>query len=373
MRWPLSCSAVLALLAALAAVAPDVASSSAGNSTDPQPSPSTSSPTRPPPLRIVSVYPRRRSTVAGDATFTFRFSAALAPSRTVVPKLLPKLAGVWRQTAPRVLRFTPSSAYPPGSSVRLIVPAGVRSADGAVLKRAVSFRYQVREPSSARLAQLLAGLRYLPVHFVSSRDPRWANTAGQLRALYSPPQGRFVFGHGWPGSLHELWARENAQVIRGAVMAFESQHGLAMDGAATARVWSALLTAVHRGEANRGGYTYAIGSEASPETLTVYNNGSIVVHTLANTGIPAAPTAQGTFPVYQRLRSQVMQGTNPDGSHYADYVQWVAYFNGGDAVHYIPRSSWGYPQSLGCIEVPYSAAERAWGYLTYGTLVTVTA
>jgi hypothetical protein len=68
-----------------------------------------------------------------------------------------------------------------------------------------------------------------------------------------------------------------------------------------------------------------------------------------------------------------MQGTNPDGSHYADYVQWVAYFNGGDAVHYIPRSFWGYPQSLGCIEVPYSAAERAWGYLTYGTLVTVTA
>jgi hypothetical protein len=68
-----------------------------------------------------------------------------------------------------------------------------------------------------------------------------------------------------------------------------------------------------------------------------------------------------------------MKGTNPDGSHYADYVQWVAYFNGGDAVHYIPRSSWGYPQSLGCIEVPYSAAESAWGYLTYGTLVTVTA
>ncbi|HUA70126.1 MAG TPA: L,D-transpeptidase [Solirubrobacteraceae bacterium] len=82
-------------------------------------------------------------------------------------------------------------------------------------------------------------------------------------------------------------------------------------------------------------------------------------------------TATGTFPVYERLRSQTMQGTNPDGSHYADFVQRVAYFNGGDAVHYIPRASYGSPQSLGCVELPYDAAEQAWGYLTYGTLVTV--
>ena len=271
-----------------------------------------------------------------------------------------------------MLRFTPASAYPPGSTVRLTVPAGMHAAGGAVLKRAVRFTYRIGQPSAARLAQVLADLRYLPVHFVSSRDPRWRNTAAQLRALYSPPAGRFVFGHGWPAALHELWAHENALVIRDAVVAFESQHGLAMDGAAGAQVWSALLDAVRRGQANRDGYTYAIASEASPETLTVYHNGSVVVHTLANTGIPAAPTAQGTFAVYQRLRSQVMKGNNPDGSHYADYVEWVAYFNGGDAVHYIPRSSWGYPQSLGCVEVPYSAAERAWGYLNYGTIVTVT-
>jgi hypothetical protein len=276
------------------------------------------------------------------------------------------------QTGAKTLRFTPVSAYPPGSAVRLTIPAGVRAADGAVLKRAVRVSYRVGQPSPARLVQLLADLRYLPVHFVSSHDPRWVDSAGQLKALYSPPPGRFVFGHGWPASLHELWASDNALVIHGAVMAFESQHGLAMDGSAGASVWNELLVAVRRAEANHGGYTYSIGSEASPETLTVYHNGSVVVRTLANTGISAAPTARGTFPVYQRLQSQVMQGTNPDGSHYADYVQWVAYFNGGDAVHYIPRSSWGYPQSLGCIEVPYSAAERAWGYLTYGSLITVT-
>ena len=95
------------------------------------------------------------------------------------------------------------------------------------------------------------------------------------------------------------------------------------------------------------------------------------MRTPANTGIGGRGTAPGTFPVFERLRSQVMRGTNPDGSQYADLVQWVAYFNGGDAVHYMPRASYGSPQSLGCIELPYAAAEQAWGYLSYGTLVTV--
>ena len=67
-----------------------------------------------------------------------------------------------------------------------------------------------------------------------------------------------------------------------------------------------------------------------------------------------------------------MQGTNPDGSHYADPVSFVAYFNGGDAVHYFPRGSYGFEQSLGCVELPYAQAEEAWPYLTYGSLVTVT-
>jgi hypothetical protein len=79
----------------------------------------------------------------------------------------------------------------------------------------------------------------------------------------------------------------------------------------------------------------------------------------------------GTFPVYEKLPFQVMQGTNPDGSHYADPVSWVSYFNGGDAVHYFDRGAYGWPQSLGCVELPYDAAKQAYPYLPYGTLVTV--
>ena len=92
-----------------------------------------------------------------------------------------------------------------------------------------------------------------------------------------------------------------------------------------------------------GGYTYALADRQLPETLTVYAGGRVVVHTLANTGIPASPTANGSFLVYHRLASQVMTGTTPWGTSHADPVSWVAYFNGGDAIHWIGRSAYVCP------------------------------
>jgi lipoprotein-anchoring transpeptidase ErfK/SrfK len=93
-----------------------------------------------------------------------------------------------------------------------------------------------------------------------------------------------------------------------------------------------------------------------------------------NTGIAFSPTADGTFPVYLRYQVTQMIGTNPDGSPYDDTVYWVSYFNGGDAVHAFPRGSYGWYQSLGCVELPSygSTAQDVWNLITYGTLVTVT-
>ena len=105
----------------------------------------------------------------------------------------------------------------------------------------------------------------------------------------------------------------------------------------------------------------------------MWHDGQVILHTPANTGISVAPTTVGTAPVYLRYTFQIMQGTNPDGSHYADPVSWVSYFRSGEAVHYFPRGSYGYPQSLGCVELPYNQAHYVWPYMTYGTLVTVTA
>ena len=67
-----------------------------------------------------------------------------------------------------------------------------------------------------------------------------------------------------------------------------------------------------------------------------------------------------------------MSGTNPDGTHYRDPgVPWVSYFNGGDAIHGFNRGSYGSAQSLGCVELPFSEAERVFPYTPVGTLVTV--
>ena len=67
-----------------------------------------------------------------------------------------------------------------------------------------------------------------------------------------------------------------------------------------------------------------------------------------------------------------MSGTNPDGSHYSDPgIPWVSYFNGGDALHGFDRSSYGTPQSVGCVEMPPANAAVVYPLTPMGTLVTV--
>ena len=76
-----------------------------------------------------------------------------------------------------------------------------------------------------------------------------------------------------------------------------------------------------------------------------------------NTGIPSRSTADGTFPVYSRFQVTQMTGTDPNLTKYDDTVYWVSYFNGGDALHYLPRAGYGYGQSLCCVEMQYDPGE----------------
>lgn len=195
----------------------------------------------------------------------------------------------------------------------------------------------------------------------------------QAGLAFDPPAGEFHWEPGYPSDLTSQWAPNQPNVlVRGAVMAFQSEQGMAITGDVTPHVWQELFRAAARGDQNANGYTYAVASKSLPETLTIWHDGRVVLRTLANTGIPVSPTVDGTFPVYERFRFQIMRGVNPDGSAYADPVSFVSYFNGGDAVHYFPRGSYGFQQSLGCVELPYTSAEEAYPYLTYGSLVTVT-
>ena len=335
------------------------------------------------PIHIAAVTPARDATgVNGAAAVVVTFSAPLAAD-SPYPELTPRIPGSW-STQDNSQVFTPVTAFAPSSRVTLLIPggpSGVRSSSGALLTDSLTEHFTVGKYSKTRLAELLAQLGYLPLTWSGVQNgatradpsgPTAGNTTPQGEA-FAPPAGVFDWRAGYPSTLHSLWSPSQPNVIvRGAIMAFQSEHGLTINGAVTPRLWKMLFAAEARGEQNQNGYTFAIVSKHLPETLTIWHDGSVVLHSLTNTGIPVSPTVDGTFPVYLRFRNTIMSGTNPGGSHYSDPVSFVSYFNGGDAVHYFVRGSYGWPQSLGCVELAYNSAMRAFPYLTYGSLVSVT-
>ena len=331
------------------------------------------------PLQLVSKTPASGATgVSGTTDIKIQFSAPLA-ANSPLPAVRPSIAGSWQGTGTSTLQFVPTKGFYQHTRVIVTIPGGpmgVRSAHGSLLGTSVKVRFRIGAYQSARLAQLLAQLGYLPLTWTASPGatvPAATDAAGQITAAYNPPQGSFSWQAGYPSELQQFWQNGalTGKIMQGAVMAFESDHGLAVDGVVGSQVWSAVLRAVAAGQANPHGYTYAIAREGSPETLTIWHNGHVVLRTLANTGIAVAPTTIGTAAVYLRYYFQIMKGKNPDGSKYADPVYYVAYFRAGEAVHFFNRGSYGWPQSLGCVELPFADAKKAYPYLTYGSLVTV--
>jgi peptidoglycan hydrolase-like protein with peptidoglycan-binding domain len=321
------------------------------------------------PLRLLSVAPANGSQgVDGTGTVRVTFNEPL-PASAPLPRLTPAIAGTWQRAGDSAV-FTPKTGFVSGTHVTVTVPKG----DSGVRSEYKS-TFTTGSYTTLGLQELLAQLGYLPMTWTPA--PGAAIPAGSaaapLATAYDPPPGTFTWQGGYPSQLHSFWKEGSSNLLdKGAITAFEGDHGMTTDGIAGPSVWAALLKAAAAGEHNTYGYSYAVANQASPETLTIWHDGRQVFHSLANTGISIDPTPVGTFPVYEKLPFQVMQGTNPDGSHYADPVQWVSYFSGGSAVHYIARAAYGYPQSLGCVELPYTAARQAYPYLPYGTLVTVT-
>jgi len=328
---------------------------------------------KPAPFDLVSVSAVSLSQAAGAqavngaGTIVVTYNQPI-PATAPLPTLSPATTGTWRRSGD-VAIFTPEKGYPAGTHVTVTVAGLGNSRD-----RSESSSFKTADYSTLRLQEILAQLGYLPLTWTPAADATvpGASPAAQLSAAYTPPAGTFQWEPGYPAMLRSFWSQGEANTVdRGAVIGFEADHGLPIDGVAGTTVWQALLTAAAKDQRDTHGYSYAIASKGSPETLTIWHDGKRVFSSLANTGIGVAPTVDGTFPVYEKLPFQIMSGTNPDGSHYADPVEWVSYFNGGDAVHYFDRGSYGYPQSLGCVELPYSAAKQAYPYLPYGTLVTV--
>jgi L,D-transpeptidase catalytic domain/Putative peptidoglycan binding domain len=311
-----------------------------------------------------------RATVAASMTTTMPLLRLTFTSRvraSAMPRLVvrPVISTRWQQIGPRSIQAVVTGRVKPTARYVIDVPTTVRCAARC---RVVAVR-RAATGVAATLAweqQLLATLHYLPVTFTPSQP---------LADPSQPAVGSFTWAYPrLPAELIAQWQPGQANVITtGALMAFQDVHHLATTGVADAATWNALLAAAEARALDPRPYDYVSVSEGSPENLTLYVAGRPAFHALVNTGISVAPTETGTYPVYLRYVNQVMTGYNPDGSYYADPVTWVSYFHGGDALHQFYRATYGWPQSLGCVEMTMSDAKHVWPYTPIGTLVTVTA
>jgi len=292
------------------------------------------------------------------------------------PQLSPRTPGRWRQPDSHTLLFVPSgfgARFDSDLRLDLRRAVAVTGPSGAGLRTTRRIGWTVPPGSTLRLQQLLAQAGYLPLDWTPSGAPVARTPRAELRAAVEPPKGRFSWRYSnTPRELQALWSEGSPnQITRGAVMMFQDTHGLDVDAIPGAMVWHALLADAIAGK-HRDGYSYVYVHSSVPQSLTLWHNGQTVLTSPGNTGVPAAPTQLGTFPVFEHIPVGTMSGTNPDGSHYHDPgIRWISYFNGGDAIHSFNRASFGTPQSLGCVELPLASAAKVWPYTPIGTLVSV--
>jgi hypothetical protein len=328
------------------------------------------------PVVLVSPGPNRR--VAPLTPIKLTFSAPVAQLLgDKQPTLVPSVPGRWPALDDHTLVFRPSGTgarFDSQLTVRFPLKLLVAGATGAGARVGSSFHVSIAPASFLRLQQLLAQEGYLPLDWIPSHADTQRTMRSELSAAVNPPAGHFVWSYpNTPTELQSLWqAGAPNGITRGAVMVFEDEHHLAVDGIAGPRVWYTLLADAVAGKRRTDGYSYVYVHRDVPQLLTLWHNGVVVLTSPGNTGVPSAPTVLGTWPVFEHIPVGTMSGTNPDGSHYNDPgIQWISYFHGGDALHAFNRASFGTPQSLGCVELPLAAAAEVWPYTPIGTLVTI--
>lgn len=322
------------------------------------------------------VEPRLGRPLAPDHPITLTFSQ---PVRTVMgigrPAITPVIPGQWRLLDSHTLVFQPSnSGFPLGDKINIRLPkkVGIERLTGELITRQLA--WQVPDGSTLRLQQLLAEAGYLPLDWTPSAITVAKEAHAQLAAAIDPPKGRFSWRYPHtPPELHALWQSGHwNEITRAAVIMFQDTHQLKVDGFVGPKFWHALFADILAGAPRRDGYSYVYVHRNLPQSLNLWHNGHLILSSPGNTGVPAAPTQLGSFPVFEHIPIGTMSGTNPDGSHYNDPgIRYISYFNHGDAIHAFTRASFGTPQSLGCVELPLAAAAKVWPYTPIGTLVTI--
>lgn len=106
--------------------------------------------------------------------------------------------------------------------------------------------------------------------------------------------------------------------------------------------------------------------------LTAYEKSNPVKTIKVSAGAPATPTSLGMYKIYAKVRIQDMRGLNADGSSYFQPdVEWVSYFNQGQAVHgNYWRPTWWFGvnnSSHGCVGMLNVDAKWVYEWAPVGT------
>jgi L,D-transpeptidase catalytic domain/Putative peptidoglycan binding domain len=329
-------------------------------------------PAKPQPKPRTRVLALPGATVAnGAAQLRVTLSAPPAPG-SPRPTLFPAVAGHWSTSGDTEV-FTPSSTLAPCTTYKFTIWADTAATSHARVGTKHVLTLRVACPPIAGLQEILGRLGYLG----AALHPRYRvhlhegpETPRQAAAqAYSPYHGSLVPD---PSDAPPVTLGTLDATTKGGLEIFQEDHNLAATGEPDPATWRLLLEVAALDHRNPQPYTWVSVTESLPETLELHRGDRVAVSSPANTGVAGAETEKGIFPIYSRLVSTTMTGTDPDGEHYvAPDVPWVNYFNGGDAVHGYPRASYGFPQSNGCVELPIGTAEQIYPMLAIGDIVWV--
>jgi lipoprotein-anchoring transpeptidase ErfK/SrfK len=108
--------------------------------------------------------------------------------------------------------------------------------------------------------------------------------------------------------------------------------------------------------------------DLSDQTLTAYQGGVVVMHSLVSTGKASSPTQTGEYAIYVKYERQHMTGDDYD----LPGVPWVMYYDGEFAIHGAYwHSNFGIPTSHGCTNMTIPDAKLLYDWASVGTSVTV--
>lgn len=143
------------------------------------------------PLQVLRYQPQGDVQIVPELTVTFSqpmvavTSLEVLAGQTVPLKLTPQPAGRWRWLGTRTLAFTPDKRLPMATDFKAEIPAGTKSATGAVLAKAVTWQFRTPPPQVVDYAPDAGptGLQpTLQVQFDQAVDPKAVLARTEIRA-----------------------------------------------------------------------------------------------------------------------------------------------------------------------------------------------